>query len=89
MIHSIYQLDTSVQKAFPPKEYELRKADDSCAKELAALYRQVFQIYPTPLHEPEYIKKTMKEGTIYYTFFHSGKIVSLLLKLILFIKTQN
>lgn len=76
MIHSIYQLDTTVQRAFPPKEYELRKADDSCAEELAALYRQVFQIYPTPLHDPEYIKKTMKEGTIYYTFFHSGKIVS-------------
>ena len=76
MIHSIYQLDTTVQKAFPPKEYELRKADASCAEELAALYRQVFQIYPTPLHDPEYIKKTMNEGTIYYAFFHSGKIVS-------------
>ena len=76
MIHSIYQLDTTVQKAFPPKEYELRKADASCAEELAALYRQVFQIYPTPLHHPEYIKKTMNEGTIYYAFFHSGKIVS-------------
>ncbi|WP_026563809.1 putative beta-lysine N-acetyltransferase [Bacillus sp. UNC41MFS5] len=76
IIRSIYQLDTTVQKAFPPKEYELRKADDSCAEELAALYRQVFPIYPTPLHDPEYIKKTIKEGTIYYTFFHSGKIVS-------------
>lgn len=76
MIHSIYQLDSTVQKAFPPKDYELRRADDSCAEELAALYSQVFQIYPTPLHDPEYIKKTMKEGTIYYTFFHLGKIVS-------------
>jgi beta-lysine N6-acetyltransferase len=76
MIHSIYQLDTSVQKAYPPKEYELRKADESCAGELAALYRQVFQIYPTPLHDPEYVKKTIKEGTIYYSFFHQGKIVS-------------
>jgi beta-lysine N6-acetyltransferase len=40
------------------------------------LYREVFQIYPTPLHDPEYVKKTMKEGTIYYVFFHQGKIVS-------------
>ncbi|ETI68416.1 putative beta-lysine N-acetyltransferase [Neobacillus vireti] len=76
MIRSIYQLDTSIQKAYPPKEYELRKAEESCAEELAALYRQVFQIYPTPLNHPEYVKKTMQEGTVYYVFFHQGKIVS-------------
>lgn len=76
MIHSIYQLDTSVQKAYPPKEYELKKVDENCAVELAALYRQVFQIYPTPLHDSEYIKKTIKDGTVYYAFFHQGKIVS-------------
>lgn len=76
MIHSIYQLDTSVQKAYPPKEYELKKVDENCAVELGALYRQVFQIYPTPLHDPEYIKKTIKDGTVYYAFFHQGKIVS-------------
>ncbi|MFP5115041.1 putative beta-lysine N-acetyltransferase [Bacillaceae bacterium C204] len=76
MVHSIYQLDTTDQKPFPPKEYELRKADQSCAGDLAALYQQVFQIYPTPLHDPEYIKKTIKDGTIYYAFFYSGKIVS-------------
>ncbi|MEH6992116.1 putative beta-lysine N-acetyltransferase [Neobacillus drentensis] len=76
MIHSIYQLDTTIEKPFPPKEYELKKADEACAEELSGLYRQVFQIYPTPLHDPEYVKKTMKEGTIYYVYFYQGKIVS-------------
>lgn len=76
MIQSIYQLETTIDKPFPPKEYELKKADEACAKELSSLYRQVFQIYPTPLHDSEYVKKTMKEGTIYYVFFHQGNIVS-------------
>jgi beta-lysine N6-acetyltransferase len=76
MVHSIYQLDTSIDKPLPPKEYELKKANEGCAEELSGLYRQVFQIYPTPLHDPEYVKKTMKEGTIYYVYFHQGKIVS-------------
>ncbi|MBO0958303.1 putative beta-lysine N-acetyltransferase [Neobacillus sp. MM2021_6] len=76
MIHSIYQLDTSVEKTYPPKEYELKKADESCAEELSTLYKQVFQIYPTPLHDPEYVKKTIQEGTIYYVFYYQGKIVS-------------
>jgi beta-lysine N6-acetyltransferase len=76
MIHSIYQLDSSFDKPYPPKEYELKKADESCAEDLSGLYREVFQIYPTPLHDPDYVKKTMKEGTVYYVFFHQGKIVS-------------
>jgi beta-lysine N6-acetyltransferase len=76
MVQSIYQLDSAIDKPFPPKEYELKKADESCAVELSGLYCDVFQIYPTPLHDPEYVKKTMKEGTIYYVFFHQGKIVS-------------
>jgi beta-lysine N6-acetyltransferase len=76
MIHRIYQLNPTIDKPNPPKEYELRKADEKCAVELAGLYRQVFQIYPTPLHDPEYVKKTMKEGTIYYVYFYQGKVVS-------------
>lgn len=76
MIHSIYQLDPTMEKNFPPKEYELKKADENCAAELSTLYRQVFQVYPTPLHDPEYVKKTMEDGTIYYVYFHQGKIVS-------------
>lgn len=75
MIHSIYQLGTA-DKPFPPKEFELKKADESCSEELSELYSKVFQIYPTPLHDPEYVRKTMKEGTIYYVFFQQGKIVS-------------
>ncbi|WP_413309379.1 putative beta-lysine N-acetyltransferase [Bacillus sp. 1P10SD] len=76
MIHSIYQLDPSMEKNFPPKEYVLKKADENCAAELSSLYRQVFQVYPTPLHDPEYVKKTMEDGTIYYVYFHQGNIVS-------------
>ncbi|MCM2531925.1 putative beta-lysine N-acetyltransferase [Neobacillus pocheonensis] len=76
MIHSIYQLDTSIERGYPPKEYALSKVEENCAEKLSDLYRKVFQIYPTPLHNPEYVKKTMKEGTIYYGFFHQGEIVS-------------
>lgn len=76
IIHSIYQLTPSSKIAKPPKEYVLQKADESCAAELAALYSKVFQIYPTPLFDPDYIKKTIKEGTVYFAFFHQGKIVS-------------
>jgi beta-lysine N6-acetyltransferase len=76
IIHSIYQLQGSAERGNLPHEYYLRKADESCAEELSALYRQVFQIYPTPLHDPEYVKKTIKEGTIYFVYYYQGEIVS-------------
>jgi putative beta-lysine N-acetyltransferase len=76
IIQNIYQLKPTTDRPIPPKEYEIRKADESCAIELSALYKQVFQIYPTSLDDPEYVKKTMKEGTIYYIFSYQGQIVS-------------
>ncbi|MCM3724291.1 putative beta-lysine N-acetyltransferase [Neobacillus cucumis] len=76
IIQSIYQLNPSINQTFPPKEYELKKADENCAEELSSLYKQVFPIYPTPLYDPEYVKKTMVDGTIYYIFTYQGEIVS-------------
>lgn len=76
IIHSIFQLTSASEKTSLPSEYELKKADETCAEALSALYCEVFQIYPTPLHDPEYVKKTMNEGTIYYVFYYQGKIVS-------------
>lgn len=76
IIKSIGELKRTKEKIYPPHDYELKKADETCAEELASLYKQVFPVYPTPLHNPEYVKKTMNDGTIYYAFFNNGKIVS-------------
>jgi beta-lysine N6-acetyltransferase len=76
IIKSIGELKRTKEKIYPPNDYELKKADETCAEELASLYKQVFPVYPTPLHNPEYVKKTMNAGTIYYAFFKNKKIVS-------------
>jgi len=76
ILQQIYQIKTSSQKIPLPTEYELRKVAEHEAAELSALYQQVFQIYPTPLHDPDYVTKTMKDGTLYHAFFHQGKLVS-------------
>jgi putative beta-lysine N-acetyltransferase len=76
IIHSIYQLQSSSERDVLPKEYHLKKADESCAEQLSNLYKKVFKIYPTPLHDPEYVKKTMKDGTIYFVYYYQAEIVS-------------
>jgi beta-lysine N6-acetyltransferase len=46
------------------------------AEELAELYAKVFQVYPTPLNDPAYVRKTMEEGTKYVLIREQSKIVS-------------
>lgn len=66
-----------------PREYKqtdttflIRKATPEDANELATLYDAVFQIYPTPLNNPEYIQRVMKDSTIFYVAVDNGVIVS-------------
>lgn len=76
IIHSVYGLKPADEFSIPLKDYELKRVKEEAAAELSQLYKSVFRIYPTPLHDPEYVRKTMKEGTIYYAYFFKGKIVS-------------
>tara|TARA_R110000744_G_scaffold136972_1_gene247307 strand:+ start:234 stop:1067 length:834 start_codon:yes stop_codon:yes gene_type:complete len=46
------------------------------ANELAELYAEVFQVYPTALNDPAYVRKTMKEGTKYVLIREQNRIVS-------------
>ncbi|MEH7125360.1 putative beta-lysine N-acetyltransferase [Bacillus sp. JJ1532] len=73
---NVIKLEQYLKSVKPPQEYILKKLSPEDAKTLAALYQEVFQIYPTPLNDPNYIIETMKEGTIYYGFLFNGKIVS-------------
>lgn len=76
MIASIY----AKQKVNRTKNNEpsitFRKADMNDAKELSRLYQHTFSVYPTPLFDPAYIVKTMKNGTIYYIAAHNRQIIS-------------
>ncbi|WP_144533624.1 putative beta-lysine N-acetyltransferase [Bacillus pumilus] len=57
-------------------EYVMRKADLKDIHKLAKLYDTVFETYPTPMNEIDYIQKVMEEGTIFYVVEHDGHIVS-------------
>lgn len=56
--------------------YQLRKAIESDAPELAVLYGLTFPVYPTPLNEPEYVAKQIREGMLFQVIEHQGLIVS-------------
>lgn len=76
MIMDILGIQNQIKKQTLPKGYELRKAVESDADLLANLYQTVFKIYPTPMNDPSYIKKCMRNQTIFYICIFEEIIVS-------------
>lgn len=48
--------------------------DDASA--LAELYKSSFSVYPTPVGDPEYIKGTIQDGTVYVFIREGGRLIS-------------
>lgn len=60
-----------------PDEFCYRICDDSDIHEIAQVYRSVFETYPFPIDDPEYIRKTMDENFIYFSVRKNNKIIAL------------
>lgn len=76
IVKSVQGLNRTVDLIPLPEEYKLIIIQQKDAPELAALYKEIFKVYPTPLDNPDYIRQTIDEGTIYYAFKWKGEIVS-------------
>lgn len=76
MMREVLALQSQLNLQKLPNGYVLRKADESDAVLLANLYRTVFKIYPTPMNDPSYIKKCIKNHTIFFICTYEEKIVS-------------
>ncbi|RXI96687.1 putative beta-lysine N-acetyltransferase [Anaerobacillus alkaliphilus] len=75
MCEKIFLLPTA-QSSQLPDGYLMRLAGSNDCQALAELYGRVFQTYPTPMNEPEYIRKVMDDGTIFFVVEWKGEIVS-------------
>ena len=53
----------------------LCKAED--VNRMVEIYKEVFQSYPFPIHEDEYILKTMKDNVDYFCIETNGEIIAL------------
>lgn len=60
-----------------PTRFYYKKCDTSDIHQIAEVYRTVFETYPFPIHDPEYIRKTMDENFIYFSIRENNKIVAL------------
>lgn len=56
--------------------YEIRNANSADIREIAALYGTVFETYPTPMDNPNYVAEVMQNSLIFKVATQEGKIVS-------------
>ncbi|MEA2000104.1 MAG: putative beta-lysine N-acetyltransferase [Euryarchaeota archaeon] len=69
---------TSPDSTALPEEMQWRICRPSDAEEMAEAYRHIFETYPFPIHNPDYLRETMiANEVVYFAVEHSGKIVSL------------
>lgn len=76
ILEQVQHLPGSFSRQALPEGYLLRKANKDDAASLAHLYRTVFKIYPTPIHDPGFIQDSIENGTIFYIVERGGIISS-------------
>ncbi|MBC2582084.1 putative beta-lysine N-acetyltransferase [Clostridium sp. DJ247] len=57
-------------------QFLIRNANKEDAKELAELYHSIFETYPSPMNDSEYIKFAMDNNVFFKVAVYDGKIVS-------------
>ena len=59
-----------------PASFSWNLAGPADANELARLYQSVFETYPFPIHDPAFIRQSMKDQTVYGCIRHRGAIAA-------------
>jgi putative beta-lysine N-acetyltransferase len=76
-------LQASRQKAGKTGNMQLAKGHTCCmmrkcdATDMAQLYRQVFESYPFPIHDPDHLVQTMNENLIYFGIWTGNRLIAL------------
>jgi len=60
-----------------PDELSFGTCAESHAPEMSQLYQEVFESYPFPIFDPQYLKKTMQSHVIYFGIWHKGQLAAL------------
>jgi putative beta-lysine N-acetyltransferase len=60
-----------------PEEMQWRICRPDDAEEMAEAYRHIFETYPFPIRDPDYLRETMANDVVYFAVECEGKVVSL------------
>ncbi|MBO8171331.1 MAG: putative beta-lysine N-acetyltransferase [Bacillaceae bacterium] len=75
-ILELAQSKDPLERKVLPEGLTLRQACPDDADELVQVFRTVFPVYPTPVHEPAYLKKMMQNHVAFMLIEKEGRIIS-------------
>ncbi len=70
-------LEKTTAECILPKGFKYEICNESHIYKITDLYKQIFDTYPFPIYDPEYIRKTMNENIIYFNITKDDKIVAM------------
>jgi putative beta-lysine N-acetyltransferase len=76
ILQQVLSLPLKPDRPLVPSNMMMRLARLEDAEQLSQLYSHIFQTYPTPMNDPMYVAKTMREGTIYYLVESQDQLIS-------------
>ena len=59
------------------ESFFVRELNDSDAEDMAKIYDKIFQTYPFPIHDPNYLKQVMGEHVRSFGVFYNDRLVAL------------
>ena len=65
------------RKGMAPAGLSCRLAGPLDYNQMAQLYKQVFQSYPFPIHDPNYLQETMADNVIYAGIWQGQQLLAL------------
>ncbi len=65
------------KKVYQPEGYEFRDASQDDTREMTEVFSRVFETYPSPVFQPEYLIKRMKDGDKFWLAIIYGKIAAI------------
>ena len=71
------KLPLGEEKFFLDNAFVFRKAVPGDAMQMANLYSHVFDSYPFPISDPEYIKQTMCSNVLYFGIWKESELIAL------------
>ncbi len=64
------------QKAQPPQGFTFRKASPDNTRDMTLVFRKVFATYPSPVYQPVYLVKRMKNGDKFWLALINGQLAA-------------
>ncbi|TCK87991.1 beta-lysine acetyltransferase [Natranaerovirga hydrolytica] len=59
------------------RDFTMRKLEKKDCKEMAEVYRVVFETYPFPIHDYKYLQQTMEENFVYFGVYKNNELVGI------------